>query len=557
MILSWIISSLEITSLECERTTTQWYYYSDEKCQINSNLALIEGNYYYYDHFFCNSKICDFDCIEGSYAIAIIKDSNIICATDCANTRNIFYYESLELKMISSSLKLLVCSLLQLKKKIFIDERYVATYIKYGNAHYMTPYKNIYKLLPGYLIDANKTIKQIPYWHIDTELKNAFDFVIAYENIETVCIKILSEHCRKILETNKSITLEVSGGIDSSLLAGLTFYNNSYHNRPLTAYSYVYNQQTIGNELFYMNQVVKKNHISNHVVTKLDCEFSTELTEMFYYPETYIMNINLLNSTRDIYAEADAIISGQGGDNCIGDYYDPMIDNDHLLQNIICDSYYSEKNIYHNVLSKFIAPLIFNNISLQKKDELPSTPLWMTRRLNMIANHALNITYSKCKFVSNNIGLQKTLLDCLQYSGMQTDDLVRCHCYYPYLSRDMIVLGRVYNSKYYKGSNIYRERIKKAARKYIPLPVYLRKGKSRMDEFSVNLLRKHGAILSETIGGTNLLNELNIDRSLVKQDLQNIVMGLNNSLEYMLRILSAIIWYDRICNTYPNITMIK
>lgn len=154
--MSWIISSVDIQSMQfCKYE--KWYFYSDKISELQNKKVLIEGDFYYHEHLFLNRIVSFPDTVEGSYAIALLDDNFILCASDCISTRNIYYFQNNELFFVSSSLRLILNAVANCAQLV-LDSSYLYTYFVYGNNQYRTPYKGIQKLPAGYCIRIADTI---------------------------------------------------------------------------------------------------------------------------------------------------------------------------------------------------------------------------------------------------------------------------------------------------------------------------------------------------------------------------------------------------------------
>ena len=245
--MSWIISSVDIPTMKfCKYE--KWYYYSDKISELQNEKVLIEGDFYYHEHLFLNRTQSFPDIIDGSYAIAFLYGNLILCASDCISTRNIYYFQNKELFFVSSSLRLILNAVAN-RAQLLLDSSFLYTYFIYGNKQYLTPYDGIHKLPAGYCIRITDTLHVFPHINFDAELENARRKTDSKDKAE-YAVKILKSHCKKIAEKYKNGTVltEISGGVDSSLLAGLLHEVGKDEGLRMNGYSYTYRNQTIGNE---------------------------------------------------------------------------------------------------------------------------------------------------------------------------------------------------------------------------------------------------------------------------------------------------------------------
>ncbi len=551
--MSWIISSVDISFMRLSKYE-KWYYHSDVITEVQGKMVLTEGDFYNHKHCFVDKTLTFFDTVEGSFAIAIFSDDSILCASDCVCTRNIYYYQTGNFYCVSSSLQWLVNALYD-RAYVALDSAYLYTYPIYGDKHYRTPYRGVCKLPAGYCIRMADSISIFPYLNFDLESEFAKRNI---ENRDTAeyAVEILKTHCGEITEKykNKTILTEISGGVDSALLTGLLYEEGRKKSIELNGYSYTYQNQIVGNELLFMKDVAKKNKIANHMITNLGID-SYRLSEQHEtaFPSISILNAGLLHKTRDAVSSADAIVSGQGGDICIGDEYNAFAaGRENVFVSAYCDSMYCEKFILKTLMDKYIFPICFGNIATyQRINSTHCYPVWITNKMQFVANHTINGAFRRICQNTKSYGMRMVLFDYLDYNGLVSDDIIRYICFFPYFSRDMLVLGRVFNNGYAE-SGIYRYNIKRAARKYLPLSVYLRKGKSRMDAVCQQAFIRNEQIYRDIVNESVLLKKMSINKEQVWSEMQRIIDGKNSDVNYSLRLLSLLIWHEEIRDKYPT-----
>jgi len=373
------------------------------------------------------------------------------------------------------------------------------------------------------------------------------------------CLSVLQKSCIEIVQQYKpqKSVVEISGGIDSSILAGLFCTATDLSEGSITGYSYNYKNQSIGNEIKFMCAVAQKNKITNHIITNLSYD-SIRLEDKIYVgcPDIAMLNKGLFEKTKSVYTNTDIIISGQGGDGCIGDEYNVFVKNGNPVMKCYFDSLYEEKFILSTLISKVFFPKIFDNIvPWLTFSNTPIKPVWSQRKIEQVANKSVNKTYKRLGKYTCNAAWKKILIDYMTFNGLQSDDYYKCVCLYPYLTRDMIVLGRIFNDSFCDKRD-YRARIKKVIGEYVPHSILNRKGKSRMDNVYTSAIALNMNIYQKIIEQTKLFSYFPIDRSLIIEELKRIVTGESCDLTYSVRLLSLIVWFDQLCNVYPTIEII-
>jgi asparagine synthase (glutamine-hydrolysing) len=148
--------------------------------------------------------------IDGMYAIAIydIKLKKLFITRDPSGQKNLYYsYFNNEIIICSEIYPIINI----LENKIRLSKLGVMEYLIIGfNSDSNTIYDNIYKLLPGQLIE---------YCLYKKEITNKFFLKKKFNSFNSIDIKeLINDNIKKHLISKKKIAINLSGGIDSNLI---------------------------------------------------------------------------------------------------------------------------------------------------------------------------------------------------------------------------------------------------------------------------------------------------------------------------------------------------
>lgn len=156
--------------------------------------------------------------LDGMFAFGWhdISENTIIIARDCLGQKPLYYYHDSNETIYSSELS----SIVHIKKTSKLSAHHFAKFLK--NGYYpgeSSPFKNIYKLLPGhYLLIKNGTLNKFRYWNDKPgNSSNNLDKIDEGKAVDIFIEKFL-ESCLKTSRADVPIGIFLSGGIDSSLV---------------------------------------------------------------------------------------------------------------------------------------------------------------------------------------------------------------------------------------------------------------------------------------------------------------------------------------------------
>ncbi|MCM3568200.1 asparagine synthase-related protein [Neobacillus mesonae] len=188
-----------------------------------------------------------------------------------------------------------------------------------------TIYKNIAQIPPSHIIlieESNVTLKKFRV--IDFEKKLRFKSNGEYEE---ALREVLQIAVNEKIRTHKNVGAQLSGGLDSSTVAGFAVNTLRKENKKLYSFSYIptedFNdftpQYRIADERPYINSIV--NHLGNIDAKYLDCDGKSPLTEIDDWLEIMEMPYKFFENSfwlRETYVKANdygvgVLLNGAGG----------------------------------------------------------------------------------------------------------------------------------------------------------------------------------------------------------------------------------------------------
>lgn len=295
------------------------------------------------------------ECVQylyGDFAFVIfnVESGEVFCSRDPLGVRPLYYcYDGMTL-IYGSEIRYIVAALETtplLRKAYLID-----TLIQNQTSRDLTPYKNIFRLLPGcsmHFLNKKKHIQQ--YWQPDNPeqliLKKEEDYINLFRQRLMSAVSIRCKHL-------PNICAELSGGLDSSGVTGTAAYILGSDNIPLTAMSNILPDGVSGDitdEMEYIQSML------NHVpllwtgVSGLKQDLIDILADAVRIHGSFIQqNFSAFNT--GIFEAAavkgcNILLSGFGGDEMVSARlplsWNDMIKGHHWK--VLCDEIKAQKNI--------------------------------------------------------------------------------------------------------------------------------------------------------------------------------------------------------------------
>jgi asparagine synthase (glutamine-hydrolysing) len=198
-----------------------------------------------------------------------------------------------------------------LEQKPEIDWFYFAEYIlEHHVVTKRTPFKGVFELLPGMVSEVNleNCIKEHYKWHIPEKTnKNP-------ESIEEILSQNLKNSVMAWTSGQREITVELSGGVDSSSVLSLV----KHHNPDMFVRGVHYNdsKNPSSQEITYAQQIAQDCGISLDIIDYQSAKLLDPLPSD-YRPSKPTMFLTYYSMSQQLksYAQNSMIMSGQGGDH--------------------------------------------------------------------------------------------------------------------------------------------------------------------------------------------------------------------------------------------------
>jgi asparagine synthase (glutamine-hydrolysing) len=278
-----------------------------ESCRISDSQLILLA----YDKWgdTCYSKLI------GDFAFAIWdeREKKIICVRDYIGVKPLYYYSSADIFIFSSEIKAIISALPHLKTKANLAM--VAEHLSFCLCTQdETLFEDIRKVPPGFFHSvSNDTSTSQRYYYFKRKLisyKKEADYTEHF-------LEIFKQSVSRMLRSNTTIGLELSGGLDSSSICGMaSIIYQSTPSPSLLAYSQVFPNINC-DESAYIAEVMKKWGISAQIIQQHSFsppDYKKYVQDTFSLPEP--PNMSLFSSVKEC-VQSDGtrvVISGNGGD---------------------------------------------------------------------------------------------------------------------------------------------------------------------------------------------------------------------------------------------------
>lgn len=252
--------------------------------------------------------------IVGMFSIVLYdkNEKKIYLIRDRAGIKPLYYAFENNGIIFSSEIK----PIFEAIKRKDINERAILNHIVFlFNFDDETAFKGIYRLKPASILEfSNNGIKNYYYWQY--EFKNEINNL---ELAKKEFIEIFDEVIRSQLISDVEVSLFLSGGIDSSLIA---LFSSKY--KKLKTFSLIYKEKhiskdIINDEFYYAKKLSQK---LNFEIEGIEFDFNEDILNKFvYYIEEPIGDsAGISTYLMCDYYKSRVILSGMGGDELFGGY---------------------------------------------------------------------------------------------------------------------------------------------------------------------------------------------------------------------------------------------
>jgi len=198
-----------------------------------------------------------------------------------------------------------------------------------------TIFRDIELLTPGHCLEASvegsefRVIERC-YWRLDASL---VERPATWIDIE----EIVADSLARCMSMDRRVAIQLSGGVDSSLLAALASNRLGY--RETSAYSVIFDESRhhyaqVRSEEPYVRQVVERCGMSLVTSCFDDRAIALSLPEAVWHQETPLYSANTvlyLLHARDMRGKVEVLVSGEGADDIFLGYFDNAVFTDNPL----------------------------------------------------------------------------------------------------------------------------------------------------------------------------------------------------------------------------------
>ena len=278
-----------------------------------------------------------------------------------------------------------------------------------------TIFENVYKVCPGEIVSfSNGNIEKTKYWSVKGLISP-----LSYEEAKHKLKEMLLESCKKRMIADVPVGVFLSGGIDSSLVAGLT---QSIAGQ-IKTFSIGFNEEKY-NEAEHAKKIAT--HLgTDHKELYLDesalFDFLAELP--YYYDEPFADNSQIATMAVSKLAKEDVtvVLSGDGGDELFcgyDSYLDIFKNNRNINLAMIIKNFLDFTGLKNSKLIRNILPQNFNLFVDTYRKSL-GAQFWLgyyevALKALLNAETYSNLNFEEIKFTGNNV-FNKMLNDQITY----------------------------------------------------------------------------------------------------------------------------------------------
>lgn len=292
--------------------------------------------------------------MEGMWAFALLDKNKkeMVLSVDPFGIKPLYYINTPDWFAFASELKAL---LLLPNLKPQIDYDYLPEYLVYRSiAGENTLIKGVCKLNSAEKITfdtKNNALKKNYYWELKKkQIKEKRD-----NFYKTKTTKLLKESVKKHLISDVPVGLQLSGGVDSSLICALA----SGKNRPLHSFSIGLRDKE-WNEFQYSGMMAKKLKTKHHKIIFTEKEFVQLLPKLIYHmdePINHPNSVPMFILSKKARRFVKVLLSGEGADEIFGGYrrYDNILNRKLAISSLVRLSRFGNEKIFEKITNLHFA----------------------------------------------------------------------------------------------------------------------------------------------------------------------------------------------------------
>lgn len=189
--------------------------------------------------------------LRGDFAAAVydIREDRLVLARDPLGARPLYYTEMADYIAFATEMKFLKALPGFVPE---MDETWIADAISTVQSEkWRTPYRNIYRVLPGHLLVFDQAVRQDRYWDLEVD-ENVKE--LTYEQAVEVFRKKLFTSIENRIKGDSSIAAELSGGLDSSGVTSIMYQLAAQSGQSLYALTHAFSDASLGKFFPYSDE---------------------------------------------------------------------------------------------------------------------------------------------------------------------------------------------------------------------------------------------------------------------------------------------------------------
>lgn len=498
--------------------------------------------------------------VIGEYALTLWNpaDRTVLMARDHVGARTLYYHKNKERLICSSELlPLLNVAGIPLE----INDEYVAGYLAQSPEPWLTPYKNIHALQPGYLckiVDGH--LREHRYWGLDPSRQIRYKTDTEYEEH---FFHLLKEAVRAPLRSDCPVFADLSGGLDSSsvvCVADDLIASGEVQGPSLETVSQVFDESPTSDERKFIGCVEAQRGRPGHHLREEEYRLLSptiaDVTERTLNPCLVSLEYHraLCHAMRT--SGARVLLSGQGGDEMLNSGNNPASELADLFIEFHPLRLHRRLKIWSRSLNKPYPQVLWRN------SIVPALPAQLQLKLNhnpvLKKSRFLNAGFaSRTNAYERMLGASDIYACRLPSSRMQSRGFVSVvqgiaagyrreigdiEVSYPFLHRPLVEFLQAIPSDQRVRPGETRSLMRRSLRNVLPERIVKRKSKGNPGEAFLRAVTREFFWLSRLFEKPLVCSYGYIDAAKFRAELHKVRMGCEVNTTLFLKVIPLEIW---------------